>query len=586
MTSQIPKGGNTPATPATPVVPVPEPVVIVNSSNTTAEQTEKQAKLLALSLERLEEILTLVEESQTGASAVTVGTGLHEVLSFVKTELTKDPSNVSKVLQTIAPLLKPDAKNLQKSFKLLYKLISELKQDLNKLSPEQYEKDFNQHLKPVFDGVGKKLQALDKALGQHDSKTYRSYSEDPTISSLFNSDSQVSTDLIGQAAMFMQMFMCASAESQADKSKSDSIVGGALVTQAQNNLKQVQDEIQKAEEAARHRPFWEKLVQVASIVLSVVVGAFTGGVGGFLTAGLMAAFMSSPLFNDAVSAIAKAVASALEPVMEAYYESKGESKDQAKQDAEASSDAIGQIVGKITMTIAMAVATLGVGGITAGVEAAAEEGATVAAEESASVAADDAATTAASTAAKSSSKLGYSLEQGAKLAKFQGFSTFMSSGIWSDAMDADPNFVKNHQKLVLGLNIACTIVGAALTIYTGSKIMSGPGDQIDRLEKLARSFRYIIPASYAMQAAEGGVSGYEAYMSGKALESQADAQSKLAVLEAFATVINSALDSANFTQKSSTDSINEISKNMADAMSQLVRTAGIAYDRVSSNLAS
>jgi hypothetical protein len=578
MTSQIPKDGNMPATPATPVAPVPEPVVIVNSSNTTAEQTEKQAKLLALSLERLEEILTLVEESQTGASAVTVGTGLHEVLSFVKTELTKDPSNVSKVLQTIAPLLKPDAKNLQKSFKLLYKLTSELKQDLNKLSPEQYEKDFNQHLKPVFEEVGKKLQDLDKSLGQHDSKTYRSYSENPKISSLFDSGSQVSTDLIGQAAMFMQIFMCASAESQADKSKSDSIVGGALITQAQNNLKQVQDEIQKAEEATRHRPWWEKLVEVEAIMVSVVVGAFTGGVGGFLTAGLMAAFMSSPLFNDAVSAIAKAVASALEPIMEAYYESKGESKEQAEQDAEASSDAIGQIVGKITMTIAMAVATLGVGGITAGVEASAEESATVAA--------DDAATTVASTAAKSSSKLGYSLEQGAKLAKFQGFSSFMSSGIWSDAMDADPSFVKNHQKLVLGINIACTIVGAALTIYAGSKIMSGPGDEIDKLEKLARSFRYIIPASYAMQAAEGGVSGYESYMTGKTLESQANAQSKLAVLEAFATVINSALDSANFTQKASTDSINAISKNMADAMSQLVRTSGIAYDRVSSNLAS
>jgi len=92
--------------------------------------------------------------------------------------------------------------------------------------------------------------AVDKAkLGPN-----QSYSDHSSISKLFASGPSDS-DLIGQAAMFMQLFMCASAKAQAEKSQTDTVVGASLVNQAENTVKKVQDEIQKAEEAAAHRPW-------------------------------------------------------------------------------------------------------------------------------------------------------------------------------------------------------------------------------------------------------------------------------------------------------------------------------------------
>jgi len=155
MSSQVPNSGNNPNVPATPV-PVPIVPITGIQSETMASDTQKKNQLLALSLERLEEILTLVEESQTGASAVTLGSGLHQVMSFIKTELSKDPPEVSKVMKALAPILKPDAKNLKKQLVLLKKLTSELKEDLALLDPKQFQEDYNTHVAPVFLNAAKK----------------------------------------------------------------------------------------------------------------------------------------------------------------------------------------------------------------------------------------------------------------------------------------------------------------------------------------------------------------------------------------------------------------------------------------------
>jgi hypothetical protein len=590
MSSHVPSSGNNqinPATPAVPVNPTPVPIVPITGvvSETLASDTQKKNQLLALSLERLEEILTLVEESQTGASAVTLGTGLHEVMSFIKTELSKDPAEVSKVMKALAPILKPDAKNLNKQLQLLKKLTGELKSDLAKLDAQQFQKDYQEHIQPVFMRAAKKMAEVNDAVDKAKLGPNQSYSDEPTIKNLFASGSSDS-DLVGQAAMFMQLFMCASAKSQAEKSQTDTAVGGALVNQAENTVKKVQEEIQKAEEEAAHRPWWQKLVQVVAVVASVVIGAFTGGVGGLLVGALMAAVMSSPVFNEGVNAIAKAVAAALEPVLESYYLSKGESASQAKQDAEASANGIGQIVGKIAMIAALTIATGGVGGVTYGLEAAAEEGVTAAADEAAATVSGDAVASAESGAAKSSSKLGYSAKQGAQMAKFQGFTSFMTSGVWSNAMEADPHFAKKHPELMLGLNIACTIIGAGVSMFAGSKIMSQAISGEDGFKNFMKSLKCLIPASYGAESAQAGIGVYSSVKAEEALKTQADATKQLGILEGFNTVIDSALGSLNFTQRSSTEALNEVSKQMSEAMSKLVQSAGITWDRTGSNLAS
>lgn len=413
----------------------------------------------------------------------------------------------------------------------------------------------------------------------------QSYSDEPTIKSLFTTGPSDS-DLVGQAAMYMQLFMCASAKAQADKSQTDTTVGGALVNQAENTVKKVQQEIQKAEQQASHRPWWQKLIQVVAVVAAVVIGAFTGGVGGLLVGALMAAVMASPLFNEGVNGIAKAVAAALEPIMEAYYLGKGESKSEAKQDAEASANSIGQIIGKVVMIAALTLATGGVGGITYGAEAAAEEGVTAAVDEASATVADDAVTTAESSATKGASELKFSAQQGIKMAKFQGFSSFMTSGVWSDAMEADPHFAEKHPELMLALNITCTVIGAAVSMYAGSKIMSQAAGGEDGLKNFLKSFKCLIPASYGAEAAQSGVGVYSSVQTEKTLETQADATRQLGMLEGLNTVLDSALGSLNITQRSSNDALNEVSKQMAEAMSKLVQSAGISWDRTSSNLAS
>jgi len=575
MSSQVPNSGNNPNVPVTPV-PVPVVPITGIQSETMASDTQKKNQLLALSLERLEEILTLVEESQTGASAVTLGSGLHQVMSFIKTELSKDPPEVSKVMKALAPILKPDAKNLKKQLVLLKKLTSELKEDLALLDPKQFQEDYNTHVAPVFLNAAKKMTVVNDAVDKAKLGPNQSYSDHSSISKLFASGPSDS-DLIGQAAMFMQLFMCASAKAQAEKSQTDTVVGASLVNQAENTVKKVQDEIQKAEEAAAHRPWWQKLVQVIAVVASVLIGAFTGGVGGVLVGALMAAVMSSPLFNEGVNAIAKAVAAALEPVLESYYLSKGESASQAKQDAEDSANAIGQIVGKLAMIAALTIASGGLGGITVGADAATEEGA--------AAVADDLATSVES-GAKGGSKFSYSAEQGAKMAKFQGISSLMTSGVWSDAMQADPHFAEKHPDLLLALNITCSVIGAAVAMYSGSKIMSQGVDNSKALEDFMKSFKCLIPASYGAEAAQAGVGVYASVQTEKVLKTQADANKQLGLLEGLNTVLDSALGSLNFTQRTSTDALNEVTKQMSEAMSKLVQGAGLSWDRVSSNLVS
>lgn len=100
MSSQVPNSSNSPSASGAPVNPAPAPIIPITGivSETMASDTQKKNQLLALSLERLEEILTIVEESQTGASAVTLGTGLHEIMSFIKTELSKDPPDRKSVV--------------------------------------------------------------------------------------------------------------------------------------------------------------------------------------------------------------------------------------------------------------------------------------------------------------------------------------------------------------------------------------------------------------------------------------------------------------------------------------------------------
>jgi hypothetical protein len=404
------------------------------------------------------------------------------------------------------------------------------------------------------------------------------------LDSYVSSGKKDSPDMNGNLAQLMivlQMFQMTISQMQIDKDNIQTEIGDASIKVAQENQQNVEQEIAKANaeaEAAKSRPWWETLVEIVVAVVGAVIAGITGGAGAAFVAIAVGAFMASPGFSDSVSALGGVITKALE--------SAGMSK--------AKAEAFGDMLAKVIIIIVIAVASAGIGGIGATTEGATNATVDATADATATSVADSTASSASDEATSVMNRIKslyksltkpFDMSARGKIFTFELVSNLAGSGIWMDAMEMDPTFLKKHPKLVEALNILATVIGVIVSMIVGAKSFSGLGNGKSLLEKFPALCKGAIPLNFSLQAGSSGMESFLSYQRAGFLEEEARLTRDIGQAEANIIFSNAISDASNSTLQTINSSATAVTKQIADDMSNLCNNSGAVWKEAAQVLA-
>ena len=360
---------------------------------------------------------------------------------------------------------------------------------------------------------------------------------------------------MGEIVSKVQQLQVAVAQSEAALATDNANVTQAQIAVAKANVAKIAEEIAKIKEEQADKPWWMTLVEIVVPVIAAVVGLVTGGIGAAILAGGMAAFMETPAFTDVVNALASAL------------------------DDLTGNSALSQILAKVIVIAVMVAVTFGVTSVTAvGAEAAAAVEAGV--EEGAEVAAEEGAEQATQQVAQKGIIAGMSTA--GKMALMTGLSTLAGSGIWSNFMQLDEGWYKEHQELAAIISAVITVVSAIVAALVGRACVNSMASSPTMFEKFPMIFRVVSTTSLVVQGGSGiGESAY-AGMQGTALMRQAEMMRELGIYQAESSQVYSNINMLKQTEKTNEDASSSIIETLGADMATLAQVSGLAWGKASS----
>ncbi len=376
-------------------------------------------------------------------------------------------------------------------------------------------------------------------------------------------------DILANAMMSLQLLQGALTQAQAQQTEFTMAIDqakiDAAVQRAVENLKKIDEEIELQKKADDDGGWLGWLIKAIMAVVAVIVAAVTAGVGAAIAAALIGVFMSTPLMNMTVKAIADKISADVYDKYYKEYKAEGKSDSEAKALAQQKADAVGNLVAQIIVVVAVVILSFGAGGFQAG-EGAAEDGA----EEASML-----------------SKLKWNSSLATKVSVFEGLSAVGSTNVWMTAMETDPEWCKDHMKLMVAIDIIAEIITMIAALVAGGAATKEAQAGVNASlmpEKIAAMFaknaKYILSFYAGMQMLNSGYDAYTSSRNAEYLHEAADLMKEIGELTASISRTNGMVDILQATQKSLNKETAQMVKSDGDTKDSIADGAGLEGDAV------
>lgn len=524
--------------------------------------------------------------------------GVEDAMDLLEAEfeelLKEDPTKGKSIISAIYTMLTTYALSGADAAKTLADAIlkSGSLKELMKLSPEDLKIALDQLVTTTNDLSAGKITADQAAQKMviviptanpvyYKAATQKVQKDDPNL-----------RDILAQAMMSLQLLQAMVSKAQAQQTQFTMEINqartDAAIKTANDNFKKIEEAIEAQKKADEGGGWFGWLIKALLAVVAVVIAAVTAGVGAAIAAALIGAFMASPLMNMTVKAIADKISGAVYDKYYKQYKEAGKSDDEAKALAQEKADAVGNLIASIIVIIAVVIVSFGAGGIQGG-----EAGASAVAEGAEegmemtnfaeSLTEDITEDLSGAEEASTASKFNWSGSLGAKVGAFEGLSAVGSTNIWMSAMQTDPEWCKEHQKLMMALDIVAELITMIMAMVAGGSAMKQANSNGAMLaEKVVSNFskysKWLLALSAGLQMGNSGYETYSASMKAKYLKEAADLTTDIGKLTAELTQINGSVAILQSTQKTTNKESVGMIKSMGDAMDSLESVAGLDGD--------